>query len=94
MTGVDTSTRPVRRVGREGKRKKSTSLRAAAEVKRMAFRRSMTMLDVYKRHVHIPFYMFIDLRPAGHYLTEVGTGGTKSSRHASKSLTLKYPGRG
>ena len=44
VTGVDISTRPVRRLGREGKAKKSKSLRAVAEVKRMAFRRSMTML--------------------------------------------------
>ena len=45
VTGVDISTRPVRRSGREGKAKKRTSLRAAAEVKRVAFRRSITMLN-------------------------------------------------
>ena len=45
VTGVDISTRPVRRSGREGKAKKSKSLRRAAEVKRMAFHRSKTMLD-------------------------------------------------
>ena len=44
VTGVDISTRPVRRLGREGKVKKSKSLRRAAEVKRMAFRRSKTIL--------------------------------------------------
>ena len=45
VTGVDISTRPVRRLGREGKAKKRTSLRTAAEVKRVAFRLSMTMLN-------------------------------------------------
>ena len=44
VTGVDISTRPARRSGREGKAKKSKSLSEAAEVKRMAFRRSKTML--------------------------------------------------
>ena len=48
VTGVDISTRPVRRTGREGKVKKSTSLRAAAEVNRMAFRRSITMFKCLK----------------------------------------------
>ena len=46
VTGVDISTRPVRRSGREGKAKKKMSLSTAAEVKRMAFRRSMTMMNV------------------------------------------------
>ena len=45
VTGVDISTRPVRRAGREGKAKKSTSLRTAAEVKRTPFLRSMTMFN-------------------------------------------------
>ena len=45
VTGVDISTRPVRRLGSEGKAKKRTSRRAAAEVKRKAFRRSITMFD-------------------------------------------------
>ena len=44
VTGVDISTRPVRRPGRKGKAKKSKSLRRAAEVKRMPFRRSKTIL--------------------------------------------------
>ena len=48
VTGVDISTRPVRRAGREGNAKKSTSLRAAAEVKRTPFRRSMTMFNGLK----------------------------------------------
>lgn len=48
VTGVDISTRPVRRSGKEGKAKKSTSLRAAAEVKRVAFRRSITMFKSWK----------------------------------------------
>ena len=48
VTGVEISTRPVRRFGREGKAKKSTSLRAAAEVKRVVFRRSITMFDGLK----------------------------------------------
>ena len=43
VTGVDISTRPVRRSGKEGKAKKKMSLKTAAEVKRMAFRRSITM---------------------------------------------------
>ena len=43
VTGVEISTRPVRRSGREGKAKKSMSRRAAAEVYRMAFRRSTGM---------------------------------------------------
>ena len=46
VTGVDISTRPVRRSGREGKAKKSMILRAAAEANRIAFRRSITMTDV------------------------------------------------
>ena len=45
VTGVDISTRPVRS-GREGKAKKNMSLRTAADVNRMAFRRSITMTDV------------------------------------------------
>ena len=45
VTGVDISTRPVRRLGREGKAKKRTSLRTAAEVKSDAFRLSITMLN-------------------------------------------------
>ena len=48
VTGVDISTRPVRRTGREGNVKKSMSLRAAAEVKRTPFRRSMTMFNGMK----------------------------------------------
>ena len=46
VTGVDISTRPVRRSGSEGKAKKNMSLKTAAEVNRMAFRRSMTMMNV------------------------------------------------
>ena len=46
VTGVDISTRPVRRLGREGKAKKRTSLRTAAEANRVAFRRSIAMLNV------------------------------------------------
>ena len=46
VTGVDISTRPVRRSGSEGKAKKNMSLKTAAEVNRMAFRRSITMTDV------------------------------------------------
>ena len=45
VTGVDISTRPVRRSGREGKAKKKRSLRKAEEEKRMAFRRSITMFS-------------------------------------------------
>ena len=48
VTGVDISTRPVRRLGREGKAKKSKSLRAVAEMNRMAFRRSITMFEHVK----------------------------------------------
>ena len=48
VTGVDISTRPVRRAGREGSAKKSTSLRAAAAGKRTPFRRSMTMFNGLK----------------------------------------------
>lgn len=44
VTGVDISTRPVRRTGRDGKAKKSIILRAAAEVNNMDFRRSITMV--------------------------------------------------
>ena len=47
VTGVDISTRPVRRLGREGKAKNRTSLRAAAEVKRKAFRLSITMMIIF-----------------------------------------------
>ena len=47
VTGVDISTRPVRRPGSEGKAKKQMSLITAAEVNRMAFRRSMTMMNVF-----------------------------------------------
>lgn len=43
VTGVDISTRPVRRSGREGNAKKRRSLRAAAEPKSNAFRRSITI---------------------------------------------------
>lgn len=52
VTGVDISTRPVRRIGREGNAKKSTSLKAAAEVKRMPFRRSMTIFNGLKCAIH------------------------------------------
>ena len=52
VTGVEISTRPVRKAGREGKAKKNANLRAAAEVKRMAFRRSMTMFIGLKRTLH------------------------------------------
>ena len=45
VTGVDISTRPVRKPGREGNAKKSKSLRVAADVKRVTFRRSITMVD-------------------------------------------------
>lgn len=48
VTGVDISTRPVRRAGREGKAKKSTSLKTAAEVNRIPLRRSMTMFNGLK----------------------------------------------
>ena len=44
VTGVDISTRPVRRSGREGNAKNRSSLRAVAEPKRSAFRRSMTIM--------------------------------------------------
>lgn len=54
VTGVDISTRPVRRSGREGNAKKSASLRAAAEVKRMAFRRSITI--VQQIEMYTPIY--------------------------------------
>ena len=63
VTGVDISTRPVRRLGREGKAKKSTSLRAAAEVKRMAFRRSITMFNTVKC---TPPFINLDLRSQAH----------------------------
>lgn len=48
VTGVDISTRPVRRLGREGNAKKKKNLRAAAELKRITFRRSMTMFNSFK----------------------------------------------
>ena len=44
VTGVDISTRPVRRSGREGNAKNRSSLRAVAKPKRSAFRRSMTIM--------------------------------------------------
>ena len=60
MTGVDISTRPVRRLGREGKAKKRTSLRTAAEANRVAFRLSITMLNDSE---YTPIYLcaFIDI---------------------------------
>ena len=44
VTGVDISTRPVRRSGNEGKAKNRSSLRDVAEAKSRAFRRSITMI--------------------------------------------------
>ena len=61
VTGVDISTRPVRRPGSEGKAKKQMSLITAAEVNRMAFRRSMTMMNVL-------FFFFLDLIMKWKYL--------------------------
>ena len=43
VTGVEISTRPVKRSGSEGKIKRRMSLTAAAEPKRMAFRLSIAI---------------------------------------------------
>ena len=44
VTGVDISTRPVRRSGNEGKAAKRTNRNSAAAPKRAVFRRSITIL--------------------------------------------------
>jgi len=46
VTGVEISTRPVRRSGKDGRPKKRRRRIADADAKRTAFRRSMTMVAV------------------------------------------------
>ena len=65
VTGVDISTRPVRSTGNEGKAKNKMSLRAAAELNRIAFRRSMTMFNTLECNSHI--HSLVDLHNTQHY---------------------------